>query len=189
MSRASTLVTRFLVLILCVAPAAPAMAWEMTGTKSVFVTTRDGQKLRIGTVNFTPAAQEKTAFKFALETERFTDYFLSMREFKCLSGAEEVVCYVPYPHPQPGTVSRTDLSWLEHNLLFFFKQPSDFGAKLWNGIYFQLEPGAAGLVGRPRAIDLNVIGAPPADALPPYSPALRDDMPLAQRRIQSLSIE
>ncbi|MBL8447351.1 MAG: hypothetical protein JNJ44_08075 [Zoogloeaceae bacterium] len=178
-----------LLLALALGPWSAAAAWEMAGTKTVFVHTRDGQKQRIGTVSFTPAAGDRVAFKVALETERFTDYFLSMREFKCLNGGEEVVCHIPYPHRQPGSIAAQDLTWLEHNLLFFFKQPSDFGAKLWNGIYFQLEAGPAGLVGKPRAIDLNMIGAPPADDLPPYSPALRDDMPLTQRWIQSLSIE
>mgnify|MGYP001233460337 CR=1 FL=1 len=171
------------------APLAHGAGWEMAGTKSIFVTTSEGQRLRIGTVSFTPSANDTVAFKLAMETERFTDYFLSMREFKCLSGPAEVVCYVPYPHRQPGTITRGNLAWLEHNLMFFYKQSSDFGAKLWNGIYFQLQPTETGLVGKPQSIDLNVIGAPPQDDNPPYSPALRDDMPVAKRWIQSLSIE
>lgn len=177
-------------LLLTLATMAHGAGWEMVGTKSIFVTTNEGQRLHIGSVQFTPSAGDTVAFKLAMEHERFTDYFLSMREFKCLSGATEVVCHVPYPHRQPGTVTRSNLAWLEHNLLFFYKQPSDFGAKLWNGIYFQLQPTEGGLVGKPQSIDLNLIGAPPQDPnTPPYPPALRDDMALGKRWIQSLSIE
>ena len=50
-----------------------------------------------------------------------------------------------------------------------FKTPKNFGAVLWNGIYFKLELGANGFRGEPQAIDLNLIAAPP-DKLdtPPY---------------------
>lgn len=177
-------------LLLAVTTPAHGAAWEMAGTKSIFVTTSEGQRMRIGSVQFTPSSGETVAFKVVMEHERFTDYFLSMREFKCLTGSTEVVCHVPYPHRQPGTITRSNLAWLEHNLMFFYKQPSDFGAKLWNGIYFQLQPTETGLVGKPQSIDLNLIGAPPQDVnIPPYLPALRDDMPVAKRWIQSLIIE
>jgi hypothetical protein len=113
-----------------------------------------------------------------------------MREFKCLQGPGELTCHVPYPHANPGSVVRGQWAWLEHSLLFFYKLPSDFGAKLWNGIYFEFQETGSGLVGRPRAIDLNLIAAPPANpAVPPYRPALRDDMPANARWIRSLRIE
>lgn len=189
MTPASFLSGAAIALGLAITSTAHGAGWELEGTKTIFVTTNEGQRLRIGTVRFTPSANDTVAFKLAMETERFTDYFLSMREFKCLSSAAEVVCHVPYPHRQPGTVTPSNLAWLEHNLLFFFKQSSDFGAKLWNGIYFQLQRTDSGLVGKPQSIDLNLIGAPPQDDNPPYTPALRDDMPVAKRWIQSLSIE
>jgi len=120
----------------------------------------------------------------------FKDFFLSMKEFKCLESAVEIFCHVPYPYPQPGTVSATDLAWLEHALLFMFKTPAEFGAKLWNGVYFQLQPTERGWEGRPQAIDLNRISAPPAQpGTPPFRPALRDDIAPAARYFNRLTIE
>ena len=125
------------------------------------------------------------------DDKAFTDHFLSMREFKCVEGRGEILCHVPYPYPQPGQVTATDLAWLEHALLFLYKLPGDFGAKLWNGIYFRLQPASGGgLVGTPQAIDLNLIGAPPArPEVPPYGPARRDDIRPASRWFERLTIE
>ena len=78
------------------------------------------------------------------------DHLLSMREFKCLPAAQEIACFVPYPYAQPGTVSATDMAWLEHSLLFFFKLPADFGAKLWSGMLFRFQVTPSALVGTPR---------------------------------------
>lgn len=171
--------------------AAPAWAaWDMVGTKAVMVTTADGSRVQIGTVQFTPAANGQTRFELAMAHGPFSDHFLSMREFKCLAGPTELSCHVPYPYRQAGTVSPGRYAWLEHSLLFFFKLPTDFGAKLWNGIYFELKATDTGLQGTPQAVDLNLIASPPADLnTPPYRPALRSDMPAQARWLRSLSIE
>jgi hypothetical protein len=103
---------------------------------------------------------------------------------------------VPYPYKNPAVVSASaptqpvgDYAWLEHQLLFLFKQPRDFGAKLWNGLYFHLEPDGQGLVGRPQAVDLNLISAPPDDLqTPPYSPQLRDAVASGSHWIDHLLI-
>jgi hypothetical protein len=100
-----------------------------------------------------------------------------------------VLCHVPYPYKHPGTVSGSDFAWLEHSLLFLYKQPRDFGAKLWNGLYFRLQADAEGLVGLPQAVDLNLISAPPDDlATPPYHAGLRDDVPPSAHWIERLVI-
>ena len=167
-----------------------ALAWDLTGTHALSLHTRDGSKMSLGSVTFTPVAPERSAFTLKLDHTAFKDFFLSMKEFKCLEGGGEVTCHVPYPYPQPGTVSPTDLAWLEHSLLFLFKLPNEFGAKLWNGLYFKLAMTENGLVGTPQAIDLNLISAPPADpSKPPYRPALRDDMPTGARWAAQLTIE
>lgn len=175
--------------LLAAAPAGVA-AWEMQGLKTIAAHTRDGERIVLGSVRFAPRADGSVAFALTMDHARFTDYFLSMKEFKCLAGRGEIVCHVPYPHAQPGVVGATDLAWLEHNLLFLYQLPTEFGAKLWNGLYFRLERTASGLIGRPQAIDLNHIGAPPDDpGVPPYAPALRDDIAPGARWIESLSIE
>jgi hypothetical protein len=168
--------------------SAPAMAWELAGNKIIKLHTRDGQSIAIGHVDFTPMGGE-SSFRLNLDGARFKDFFLSMKEFKCLEG-EEIHCHVPYPYPNPGTVSRSDLRWLEHALLFLHKQPKDFGARLWNGLYYQMELTDKGIVGTPQAVDLVQIGAPPADtSIPPYGPGERTDIPPNSRWITGLTIE
>ena len=167
-----------------------ASAWELAGTKTISLHEQGGQAIPIGTVTFRPEGR-RTAFVISLDHARFKDFFLSMKEFKCLQGPNEVLCHVPYPYQNPGTVRPGDTAWLEHQLLFLFKQPRDFGAKLWNGLYFRLQPDAdgLGLVGLPQAVDLNLISAPPDDLLtPPYNASLRDDVAAGSHWIERLLI-
>ncbi len=182
-------ICRFLTLVLLLTQLVPARAWELSGTKRISALTRDQQLIPMGTVDFKPQPDGSTGFTLHMDHARFTDHFLSMKEFKCLEGADEVMCHVPYPYKNPDVVSDTRYAWLEHNLLFLFKQPRDFGAKLWNGLYYRLERDEAGLVGIPQAVDLNLISAPPDDlATPPYNAALRDDVPAGARWIERLLI-
>ncbi len=60
-----------------------------------------------------------------------------MKDMKCLEGPE-LMCHLACPYSQPHTVSRDNLSCRCHNLLFMFKQPAEFGANFWNGVYFDL---------------------------------------------------
>lgn len=182
-------ICRFLALFSLLALLAPAMAWDLSGTKRISAQTRDQQLIPIGTVEFKLQPNGSTGFTLHMDHARFVDHFLSMKEFKCLEGADEVMCHVPYPYKNPAVVSDANYAWLEHHLLFLFKQPRDFGAKLWNGLYYRLERDEAGLVGIPQAVDLNLISAPPDDlTTPPYSPALRDDVPAGSRWIEKLLI-
>ncbi|MBP6339059.1 MAG: hypothetical protein KA375_15785 [Vitreoscilla sp.] len=175
---------------MCLAFALPARAWQMDGTRIVTLHARDGQSLVLGQVDFKPRDDGRTGFVLKLDSERFKDFFLSMKEFKCLEGSGEVTCHVPYPYAQPGSVTANDLAWLEHSLLFLFKVPGEFGAKLWNGLYFRLQLTDHGLVGTPQAVDLNLISAPPTDLTkPPYRPALRDDIAPGARWVSRLTIE
>lgn len=168
----------------------PAPAWELAGTHTLRLHGREGPPLVLGTVQFTPQADGRSAFVLQLDPARFKDFFLSMKEFKCVESPQEVFCHVPYPYPQPGSVSATDLAWLEHSLLFMFKTPSEFGAKLWNGVYYRLALTDQGLVGTPQAVDLNRISAPPAQpGVPPFRPALRDDIAPGVRWFHRLTLE
>jgi hypothetical protein len=177
----------FLLALLLLSPL--AQAWELAGSKTISAVTREQQLIPIGQVVFTPGANGRTAFTLAMDHGRFNYHFLSMKEFKCLEGGDEVMCHVPYPYKTPGTVSDTDFAWLEHSLLFLFKQPRDFGAKLWNGLYYRLERDAQGLVGLPQAVDLNLISAPPDDLnTPPYDKSQRDDVPPSAHWIERLVI-
>ena len=170
--------------------ALAASAADLAGSRQVLLHGRDGTRVHLGDVAFTPQADGRSGFVLTLRHEPFKDFFLSMKEFKCVESASEIFCHVPYPYPQPGTVSATDPAWLEHSLLFMFKTPNEFGAKLWNGIYFKLKPTERGFDGSPQAVDLNRISAPPDQpGVPPYRPALRDDIPAGARWFGRLTIE
>lgn len=174
------------------AAAIPAhAAFVFDGKKTVYAVSADGARTPVAALHFEKTEQPGEArFKLDLEVEKFTDFFLSMREFKCLPNEKEITCYVPYPYEQPGTVRADDLRWLEHSLLFFYKTPAEFGANLWNGLYFELKTEGDSLVGMPSAVDLNEISAPPADlSIPPYGEDLRHEMPADARWIRQLVIE
>ena len=174
-----------------VSAALSTHAFDFEGDKALVAVSRDGARARIGTVHF--AAQPGTLqarFRVRIDPKVMQDHFLSMREFKCLPAAQEITCFVPYPYAQPGMVSAADLAWLEHSLLFFFKQPADFGARLWNGVIFRLKVTPDALVGTPQAVDLNRIGVPPEPLdVPPYGPMDRDDFAPGARWVQELRIE
>lgn len=179
-----------LVLVFCFTASSWSAEFELEGNKQVFAVTRDGTQLALGHVQFTKLDANVTQFSMRVESPWLVDHFLSMKEFKCLDGATEVTCHVPYPYRNPQTITRGNLAWLEHSLLFLFKQPRDFGAKLWNGSYYQLEVVGQRLIGKPQAIDLNHISAPSdTPELPPYTPDLRVDAAPGARWIDHLLIE
>lgn len=171
--------------------SAASPTFDFRGDKALIAVARDASRTRIGTVSFSARADQTAArFSVRIDPQVMQDHFLSMREFKCLPAAAEVTCFVPYPYPQPGTVSAGQYAWLEHSLLFFHKQPADFGAKLWNGIIFKFNMTPTALVGKPQAVDLNRIGVPPDRAdEPPYGPMDRDDYPPGARWVTELRIE
>jgi hypothetical protein len=135
------------VMLNCLFTSAWADEFNLEGTKQVFAVTRDGTRLQLGHVQFTRIAADITQFNLKVESPLLVDHFLSMKEFKCLDGATEVTCHVPYPYRNPNTITGGNLVWLEHSLLFLFKQPRDFGAKLWNGSYYQFEVVGQRLIG------------------------------------------
>lgn len=167
-----------------------ALAAGLAGVKTLTLHGRDGRAVDIGRVVFVPGADGAASFTLDLDHTILQDHFLSMREFKCARGDTEIMCHVPYPYQRPSTVKGGDYAWLEHALMFLYKEPRDFGAKLRNGLYFRLEPSEKGLVGSPQAIDLTVVGVPPNDlSVPPYRPALRDDITPGSRWATKLTIE
>ena len=174
----------------CVTSQSWAAGFDLEGTKQVFAVTRDGARIAIGQVQFTRTTADVTQFKLRVESPLLVDHFLSMKEFKCLDGASEVTCHVPYPYRNPQTITAGNLVWLEHSLLFLFKQPRDFGAKLWNGSYYQFEVVGPRLIGKPQAIDLNHISAPSdTPNIAPYTSDLRVDAAPGARWIDHLLIE
>ena len=178
--------------LLCVGAglALQAQAFPLQGEKSLIAETQDGQHTRVGRVVFTPTTPGSASIRVHMDHAVMRDHFLSMREFKCLAAPQEVTCHVPYPYTNPATVSVQNLHWLDHHLLFLYKKPADFGAKLWNGIIYRWRLTPQGLEGLPQAVDLNLISAPP-DRLdvPPFGPADSEPFAPEARWIQRMRIE
>jgi hypothetical protein len=100
-------------------------------------------------------------YSIEMDTENFSDHFLSMRPFKCLDGPEKTWCHVPYPYPIARDLSQ-ELTDLEYDLLFLWKDSSEYGIDLWNGVYYQLEASDDGRIrGHLHEMDMNILSAPP----------------------------
>lgn len=158
------------------------------GNKSIYLKDNSDTEFFIGQVRFAERKNGSITYDLTIDTEKFTDFFLSMKEMKCLEG-KEIWCFIPYPYEHPRSVNDTDLRWLEHDLLFMFKTPTEFGANLWNGIYYDMKIEGEAIRGTARAIDLNYISAPPEDlTVPPYSEADIDELEPATRWLPFIEI-
>lgn len=160
--------------MLCCLLVAASLSGEALSSDGFFERNRrvrlidlNGQKIDIGELIFSAKKLGVVAFKFKPNYDIFTDFFLSMKEMKCLEGPE-LWCHIPYPHENPQTIEEEDYRWLEHKLIFMFKDKKSFGANFWNGIYYTLKPGNGRLLGTAQHVDLNILAAPPEDvSIPP----------------------
>lgn len=167
--------------------AALASADALQGEKHIFLVDKKGNEIHIGDVNFHHSANE-TRYTLHMEHKRFKDFFLSMKEMKCLEGPE-LMCHLAYPYTQPNTVTSNDLSWLSHDLLFMFKKPTEFGANFWNGIYYHMQIDGEMIKGVAHAVDLNLLASPPDDlTTPPIHDGERDEIDPTLRWLPSIVI-
>jgi len=122
------------------------------------------QETRIGDVMFSEASDKDVAIRVSIDTDVFTDHFLSMRPFRCIEGDSEWFCYLEYPYDLRSTITKEDLSDLEYQLLFIRKTPSEFGIDAWNGLYYKLAIEADDTItGRLLEGDLNSLQSPPSE--------------------------
>lgn len=135
-------------------------------SRHVSVIDISGKQIEIGQLDFTIITQGIVSFEFKPDYTVFTDFFLSMKEMKCLEGSE-LWCHIAYPHENPQTIEEGDYRWLEHQLIFMFKDKKSFGADFWNGIYYTLTPDGERLLGTAQHVDLNILAAPPEDSSKP----------------------
>ncbi|WP_432696135.1 hypothetical protein ACQUQP_16540 [Marinobacterium sp. YM272] len=163
-------------------------AAELAGERQIYLIDRQGMEQAIGSISI-EADGASYHYRIDLDLSRFKDHFLSMKEMKCLEGPE-LWCYVPYPYDNPRRIAADDLQWLEHDLLFLFKEADTFGARLWNGIYYSLDVSEDGAIrGEARALDLNLIASPPDDLrLPPIGQYDISDFKLESRWLPDIEI-
>lgn len=164
-----------------------ASADPLDGKKHIFLLDNKGAEILIGSVTFKKSDSGST-YALHMEHEKFRDYFLSMKEMKCLEGPE-LMCHLPYPYKQPHSVTADDLSWLSHDLLFMFKSPKEFGANFWNGVYYNMHVDAGIIKGSAEAVDLNLLASPPDDlGVPPMNEGERDEIDSSKRWLPNLII-
>lgn len=125
-------------------------------TKTVFVEYLDGKQIKIATVDLSAAG----SYDIEMDKAPFADHFLSMRPFKCLEGPKKHWCHVPYPYEIARDVS-SDLTDLEYDFLFVWKDANDYGINMWNGVYYRIEEQGDQLVGKLHEMDMDVLSAPP----------------------------
>lgn len=155
------------------------------GQRRIYLVDKLGEQIDIGSLNITNSG---AAYSLHVDHAKFADYFLSMKEMKCLEGPE-LWCHIPYPYEHPAALSSDNLSWLSHDLLFMFKSPGEFGANFWNGIYYNLQVVDGVITGEAQAVDLNHLASPPDDLnIPPYGEYDRDDLDLTARWLPRIEI-
>lgn len=163
-------------LFCAVAPASVALGFMMVvaavavegspslpqGSKTISLVAADGTRQDIGHMTFTAIAGETAAFDVQLDAAEFSDEFLSMRPFRCLSGRKEMWCHLAYPYDLKRQITASDLGDLEYALLFLFKPPAEYGIDAWNGLYFTLSLADDGsITGKLHEADFNVLASPP----------------------------
>ncbi len=102
-------------------------------------------------------------YQIRMNENRFDDYFLSMRPFKCITDKVDMMCHLAYPYKLKRHLSQHDLSPLEYDFLFIRRKPSDYGINPWNGLYYRLQKQGDDYIGVAHEVDLDILAVPPAD--------------------------
>lgn len=156
--------------------------WALTGvpdgalaaeTKTISLLGTDETRIEVGTLEIAPDG----TFAVSWDDTKFGDYFLSMRPFKCLQGPEKLWCRVGYPYENARSLTGEGTTDLEYDLLWVWKNASDYGINMWNGVYYRLTPEGAGWRGVLHEMDMDVLAAPPEDgSLRPITEDLLDEV-------------
>ena len=163
-------------------------AEPLSGNKHIYLVDAKGNEMVIGDIAFS-TLKDKTHYQIHLDHTLFKDYFLSMKEMKCLEGPE-LWCHLAYPYDNPREISPNDLTWLAHDLLFMYKKKSEFGANFYNGIYYQLSLNNGEIEGTAQAVDLNLLASAPDDLnSAPITEAELDEIETSQRWLGKIAIK
>ncbi len=150
--------------LMLAAPLANAVDTSNAFTGEISLIDSAGKELVVGSVEFSGFKDGKSGIAVNLESPRFTDHFLSMRPFKCLEGAKEWFCHMPYLYKLRRVITKDDLRDLSYSLLFIRKTPAEFGIDAWNGLYYELKMNDDGSIsGELLEGDLNVLASPPEE--------------------------
>ena len=158
-------------------------------TSSIYLQEPSGAETNIGTINFKNQPDGSASFSIDISGDAFSDHFLSMRPFKCITGEADWFCYLAYPYEIRNTITPNNLTDLEYNLLFITKSKTEFGIDAWNGIYYTLTLTDTGdITGALLQGDLNVLQSPPEPYSHPIDLREFSDDEAAKQRFPTVSI-
>lgn len=165
--------------MLAMSPAAPSHANSLpVGRKAITLVAADGSRTMIGHVTFSPEGAG-TRIEVKLDAPGFTEEFLSMRPFRCLSPPKQMWCHLDYPYRIENRITVGDLADLEYRLMFIWRTYDRVGADAWNGLYFKLALNGDGSISGPlHEADYNVLAVPPAPEV--TRPVTHGDISTAQ---------
>lgn len=141
--------------------ASSCVAQDLGGRKVVSLGNAAGDRIAIGQVDFTPTSPGRYRFAFVLDESRFSEYFLAMRPFKCLTGPTQRLCHFPYG--EDDEISLDDLSALEYRLMFLRTKPNATHVDPRQGLYYRLARSGNGLAGEVFEVDMDPIITPQGD--------------------------
>ncbi|MEM0910711.1 MAG: hypothetical protein AAGJ37_07025 [Pseudomonadota bacterium] len=145
---------------------------------------KSGNAITVGTVT-----KHGNKYEFERDDAKFKDFFLSMKEMKCLEGPE-ILCHIHYPYPQEDISEDNNLEWLSHELLFMYKRSDQFGARLNQGVFFALSPEEDGFTGTAYGLDLNDLASPPDSfSTPPIELIELEELEIDNRWLPFLKIK
>lgn len=154
---------RCLFILLSAMLAAPGgSATELSGRRGVWLGNAEGERQRIGSVEFTPAGGGKTRFALRMDAS-LEEYFLAMRPFRCLTGPRQRLCHFPVEREAP-LISADDLVPLEYALLFMRTAPRSLHIDPFNGLYYRMRLTDRGIVGQVHDVDMDPFITP--DSVP-----------------------
>jgi hypothetical protein len=133
-----------------------------TQIKQVHLHDNQGKSINIGQLH----VQADGQFTFERRDEVFSDHFLSMKEMKCIEGPE-LWCHIAYPYPLNRDFN-ADKAWLSHDLLFMYKKSNQFGAMMWQGVYYKFTQEDGRLIGYANGVDLSEIASAPEQIHTPF---------------------
>ena len=127
---------RLLVAMACLLPLL-ASAAALEGRRQIVLSNAAGERHVIGHVDFADAGQGKQSFAVEMN-DSMEDYFLAMRPFRCLTGAQQRLCWFPVKNEE-SVISDGDLLPLEYALMFMRTRTHDLHVNPFNGLYYQLQ--------------------------------------------------
>lgn len=158
----------------------------LSGTKQVWLTNSQEERVEFGKVIFTPQPDGSARFKLEI-TGNLGEYFLAMRPFRCLVGQKEHLCWFPY-EVEP-LVSEGDLTPLEYSLMFLRRKPAALHLNPADGVYYRLRLTPKGLEGKLYEVDMEPIVVPGDDRKRPIKPGMLHETDGASHWLPRLVIE